>query len=847
MVIAAAVEAAGRWLWWGALAALTLVVCVRAFDFPSPWVAAALIALVPALIAGVSRFLRPPTLIQAAARLDDRLQLKDRLGTGIAISGNPTNDPFTRIALEDAQHAAANARTAAAAPIRPHWQWWGGAAAVIMMCAAGFWLPPFAGGWAERAAAARQREKERLELASQVAAATAALKPPESADQPPAATPEQIRTLEEIRKELESGVADPRTASARAAAELARAADTYSSRADSLQDRAQAVQDALRTASGADDHHTAGSGGPEDLAAALRRADLDSASRALAAKDSLTPAERDRLADRLQDLADDLRSLDDRPQPSENPQSTDNAQAEPRNSEDIRSLTEDLSNAARELRETSSASPNPSRPDSARDPKRDPPPESQSPNPGSSAQPQATAPKGASGEPPENTQPKPAPSQPGLGKTEPKADSPTQQSESQNPPQKGESTDEHKSPRDSARGESTRSSPNQPTPKHQGEPDPQQQTRQPSSERQPTGAEQNSPTPSNQTQETDAGKSGEPRPQQGQPAQTQETGAQKPSDTSGQHSDTQPAQPNPSAKSDKNNSPENAQQPRERSGQPGSSASPSERPDGQRKTESGSAPKDGSDQIPQRQPGNPDRTEKSPSPSESADAKQSPAPSPGSKPAPDPSPSPSQQPSDSQPTNPPDQNRAAEKLAERLNELRDLSKRAADDRRAADDLRSRAQEMLQSLDPSDRDRLKQAAKQASSKDPRNTPPSGNSAGIEPGRDARRSASAPADPAQTELVDARRPPTAAEHATQSREQVVAEWLGPGQKGGGSSTPSDAVLQQAARSAERAVDDRTIPPRFDRLIERYFRRLPERLREPRADQPNLPPVQPAQDAP
>jgi hypothetical protein len=53
-----------------------------------------------------------------------------------------------------------------------------------------------------------------------------------------------------------------------------------------------------------------------------------------------------------------------------------------------------------------------------------------------------------------------------------------------------------------------------------------------------------------------------------------------------------------------------------------------------------------------------------------------------------------------------------------------------------------------------------------------------------------------------------------------------------------------MRQAARSAQQAVDERAIPSRYDRLVQRYFRRLPEKVAE-RAEAAGTP--VPAQDAP
>lgn len=41
----------------------------------------------------------------------------------------------------------------------------------------------------------------------------------------------------------------------------------------------------------------------------------------------------------------------------------------------------------------------------------------------------------------------------------------------------------------------------------------------------------------------------------------------------------------------------------------------------------------------------------------------------------------------------------------------------------------------------------------------------------------------------------------------------------------------AIERAKEGAQRAIDDRTIPGRYDRLLRRYFKRLPEKVDAPR----------------
>ncbi len=112
--------------------------------------------------------------------------------------------------------------------------------------------------------------------------------------------------------------------------------------------------------------------------------------------------------------------------------------------------------------------------------------------------------------------------------------------------------------------------------------------------------------------------------------------------------------------------------------------------------------------------------------------------------------------------------------------------------------------------------------------------------------------------RTDPVDARRAGSGGGSDDEAaREQVVAEWLGQGSKraGGtaGAGEPSPETVQErlraAARSAERAIGDRAVPGRYDRILREYFNRLPAKFaREPGGTADALPPAAaPAGDAP
>lgn len=111
-----------------------------------------------------------------------------------------------------------------------------------------------------------------------------------------------------------------------------------------------------------------------------------------------------------------------------------------------------------------------------------------------------------------------------------------------------------------------------------------------------------------------------------------------------------------------------------------------------------------------------------------------------------------------------------------------------------------------------------------------TPPRGVA---EPGsgggqHNSRREATK-AEAERTEMVDARGKGEG-NAKTAGRDRVVAEWLGEpggnGQAGGGGASPQAMkMLREAAASGQKAIEERTVPPRFDGVLRKYFQRLPE----------------------
>lgn len=276
---------------------------------------------------------------------------------------------------------------------------------------------------------------------------------------------------------------------------------------------------------------------------------------------------------------------------------------------------------------------------------------------------------------------------------------------------------------------------------------------------------------------------------------------------------------------------------------PDPSAQPAPRPDPAPTSEPSTRPAPSGTSTPERQPTQAQPTDEQTqpqstgSPAPSTHGAETPQRSEGSdQPQPDGSESPDGQPS----------MEGVRRLAERMERLGRTPQDLAQDRRAAEDLRKRAEEFMRQATPEQRREIEQMAQDFARQQGR---PSPDSSGVPGSTDQGIGGSMPGlgdtfasdDPGarfRTEPVDAR--PSAQDGP--SGEQVVAEWLGPGGRAAPDSASQQAAsaqLDRAASRAERAMRDRTISPRYDPVLRRYFERLPRRvLGGPDAESPIAP---------
>ncbi len=193
----------------------------------------------------------------------------------------------------------------------------------------------------------------------------------------------------------------------------------------------------------------------------------------------------------------------------------------------------------------------------------------------------------------------------------------------------------------------------------------------------------------------------------------------------------------------------------------------------------------------------------------------------------------------------PSDKQGLERLAKQLQELAKKRDGSKQDRQEAERLRELAKNWWDQASPEQRQQARELAQrmaqQRGEQDPGAKPPVGG--GGDPGQQTERSGQpggpagdGPAGQARGEAsaqlaeardrLDAR--PRPGEVGKSAGDRVVGEWLGTGKKGAGSG-PADAdearrVLRDAAKSAQDAVEDRTLPRRYDRLLRRFFQRVP-----------------------
>lgn len=926
MLAADLVARCGRWLSVGAVCGLGAALAAKVLHIPLawPWLIGTplLIAATGAVVASVSR---SRSLLSAASVVEERLGLKSRLSTGLALgSVAPNGDPFQALAAEEAEVASMQAGVSSAVPIRfgRAWMIWPALAALAVGTA--LWVPHVdLFGARSRAMENARKAEQRTLLAQEIADAvntTQSRDPHEAA----AARPEQVKALEEIEKELATGTIDPRTAAQRASEAMTSLADAK----DSAAEQASREQQAMRQAMGALPEQQPGA----TLSRAMRDGDLAGAAQAAEslAENAMKDAEqRAAAATELEQLANDLRTLSEREDRAASPSETrDSAQPpidQPQNnaqrdrsdrrpetiqeqlrqqgvddktqgalaqSQDSSEIDKRLKEAgvqpeaaerlAREIarenqdrrtdqrvreqaRELADAAQ-----DAARE-LRDPP------KPADTRASQESAAENAqkdAREQPDRAKPDSSRREQSSSSEESAANAANQKKSGAEKQQARESAssgerqkDSQKAASEGQRSEQSSKTANEQRSSQKGseqsaDKGSREQAEKGSPERSESGTQTEGQKPKAESGTKSDSSQSQPSEHQGTDSDAKSSG-QKAEGKTQKDPDAAPRQsgdPSSTDTSPRGNAPSDQTQDSAPRGIPRPSSEKDAQPNADRQegTKQQAAGGEGESQrSSERDPKSPAPTrEQGPSkqdgrqphasPTEPADPGQQRNSKQGQEPTADPSTSPNKD--------------AMKRFADRLREQAEKGQNAQRDQQQARDLRKRAEEMLERMSPEQREQMQQWARDMQRDTPdrpqdahgsgQSSSPIGGGPGDQPS--SRPTAAKPtAATPRTELIDGRTR-TPSDRTNSAQDQTIAEWLGSGDgrgESGGTDAPgeNDGTVREAMRSAERAIDDRAVPQRFDNLLQRYFRRLPQNL-EGKGNSPSAQPAsQPAKDAP
>ncbi|MEO1237076.1 MAG: hypothetical protein AAFX76_09840 [Planctomycetota bacterium] len=309
-----ALRALGWGVLIGAAAAGLAVVGMHFVGVPVPWWGLASVGGAAVLVAALVAVLRRPNDQRVAVLVDERLGLKDRLGTSL-YAASLEDSELTRRVIDDAERAAGEAKVGQAFPVRPTPVWWGALAAVAAVAVLA--LDPFglqqralAKAQAKLAAAEEARQlEEALENAKEEAEALA--EDAEARDEDgvaedeldPADLDEQLEAL--LTQRDLSNPEDQREA----AAEVSDLQEKFE---EQIAQQEAAVEALQNTFSQLD----AGERGPTDrFADALRRGDFSSAQEELARladqieSGDLSESQRERASEQLAALSEQLEQM----------------------------------------------------------------------------------------------------------------------------------------------------------------------------------------------------------------------------------------------------------------------------------------------------------------------------------------------------------------------------------------------------------------------------------------------------------------------------------------------------------------------------------------------------------
>lgn len=245
---------------------------------------------------------------RAAAEVDRALGLKDRLASSLAFSERADAGSFESWAVEDAEAIAGTTQVARVIPLRAEWTWgvWPGLAAAAM--AVGIWVPVVE--WDQKPRKPEPTLAERQAAAATIKQAGEAIKEGVREASTPVATDRELRALDELQRELSEGKADPQQAVTRAAGKIEDLASKMESEAEAKQRAEDRIREQLAQAAKGKGESESSASSP--LMEAMKQGDTRTASElmkdAADKPEQLTQEERRQLAEDLETLARDLES-----------------------------------------------------------------------------------------------------------------------------------------------------------------------------------------------------------------------------------------------------------------------------------------------------------------------------------------------------------------------------------------------------------------------------------------------------------------------------------------------------------------------------------------------------------
>lgn len=311
-------QATLRGLGWALLLASTVaaaaVVTLHFFGIDAEWWLYASLAGAALLVALLVAVIRRPSEKSVAVMVDDRLKLKDSLGTSL-YAATLDDSELTRRVIDDAEHAAATAKVGEAFPVRPTkvWGWTLASFAVVALLA----LDPF--GLQDAALQRAEAKQAQLEEAKEIEELLAeakkdaeeAAEDPEARDEDAAA--EEAMDAEDLDKQLEAmltqrDLSNPED-QREAAAEVSDLQEKFEEQIAQKQAAVEALQNTMSQLD-------AGERGPVDkFADALRRGDFSAAQQELAelADDiesgDLSESQKQQMAEQMQSLGEQLAEM----------------------------------------------------------------------------------------------------------------------------------------------------------------------------------------------------------------------------------------------------------------------------------------------------------------------------------------------------------------------------------------------------------------------------------------------------------------------------------------------------------------------------------------------------------